>query len=609
MNLPRNEYPRPQFVRKQWLCLNGQWQFEIDHNDSGMEQDFLNRPFKNEITVPFCPESKLSGIEHTGFMDAVWYRKNIEIPHQWEGKDTILHFQAVDYDTTVWVNGIKAGEHRGGWTGFECNLSNIAKAGDKIEIVVRARDLRTDKGKPGGKQCNSQYHNFGCFYNRTTGIWQTVWMEPVSKVHLKRPKITPDLSEDKFTITLPMTNDRAGTTVKASLKDEYGIITTSEKKCDSDFTPSLELKIPNDRKRLWTCDDPFLYNIDIELTDQNGKTLDFVQSYAGLRSVTIEGKAVKINGETIFQRLVLDQGYYEDGIMTAATDDELIKDIDLSLAAGFNGARLHQKTFEERFLYHCDRMGYLVWAEFGDWGIDTEKPHASYITQWLEILSRDFSHPSIIGWCGLNETRKESSDNYDNLTELTLGMFLAAKAMDPTRPVIDVSGFSHRLKESDIYDSHCYEQNPEIFKQLHSGLEDGKPYKDLAADGKGNYSVEYNGQPYFCSEFGGIKWCPETLKLNCRNTSWGYGEPPKTEEEFYERFEQLCKVLLDNPEMFGYCYTQLIDTYQEKNGLYYFDRRPKFDLDKIRQAQQIPAAIEKTDSKNTKPQAEKCLVS
>ena len=592
MDIPRSEYPRPQFVRDKWLCLNGPWEFEIDPADTGFERGMLERPLKGKITVPFCPESKLSGIEYTDFMNAVWYRRELTIPPDWDGMNTLLHFQAVDYDCTVWVNGIEMIRHRGGWCGFSCDLSTVAQPGKKAVIVVRARDLKHETNKPGGKQTYNQHDNHRCFYTRTTGIWQTVWMEPVYKIHLKRPKITPDLTNSKFTVTLPITNSRPGTKVKITLIDDKGPVTNVTISADNDFTPSADLLIPENRLRYWSPQDPFLYDIAIELLNSDNNIIDAAKSYAGLRSVSIDGKAVKINGNIIFQRQVLDQGYYPDGLMTAPTDDALIKDIELALQMGFNSARLHQKVFEERFLYHCDRMGYMVWGEFGDWGIDKENPQATYITQWLEVLNRDYNHPGIVGWCGLNETWKEITDQNDYLNDLTLGMFLAAKSIDPTRPVIDASGFSHRISATDIYDSHCYEQDPAQFQKEMSGLKYGNAYiNKYKSDNDG--CVPYNGQPYFCSEFGGIKWFPEEMHKNCNRSSWGYGDGPKTLEEFYQRFEGLCGVLLNDSNMFGYCYTQLTDVFQEKNGLYFFDRTQKFDSKRIYQIQTRLAAIER----------------
>ena len=597
-HVPRNEYPRPQFVRDNWLCLNGQWEFEIDHSDTGLERGLLNRSLKGKITVPFCPESKLSGIEYKDFMNAVWYRKEVRVPREWGGQNVMLHFQAVDYDATVWVNGKEMIRHRGCWCGFSCDITHVIKDGDKAVIVVRARDLKSETTKPGGKQTYDQYANYRCFYERTTGIWQTVWMEPVSPIHLKRPKITPDVANSKFRISVPVVNSRSGTKVKAVLWDDRGQVCEAMAIATDDFTPTLDLKIPEDRFKLWSCESPFLYDIKIELMDSRGIVIDSAKSYAGLRSVTIDGMAVKINGKAVFQRQVLDQGYYPDGGMTAPTENDLVQDIELSMKAGFNSARLHQKVFEERFLYHCDRLGYMVWAEFGDWGIDKENPQATYITQWLEVLNRDYNHPSIVGWCGLNETWKERTDKNDYLNDLTLGMFLAAKAVDSTRPIIDASGYSHRVKQTDIYDSHCYEQDPGKLKKLLAGLAQGIPFINDGCNSKqigsieSDWSVEYKGQPYYCSEFGGIKWFPEEMHENCNKSSWGYGDGPKTLEEFYHRFEGLCRVLLEDERMFGYCYTQLTDVFQEKNGLYYFDRTEKFDMNRIRAIQIRPAAIE-----------------
>jgi beta-galactosidase/beta-glucuronidase len=601
MNIPRSEYPRPQFRRDDWLCLNGEWQFEMDQADSGLDKGMLHRDLSNQILVPFCPESKLSGIEHTDFMNAVWYRRTVAIPTSWEGRKVLLHFQAVDYDTTVWVNGIEVGRHRGGFTPFSCDLQGVAAPGQTATIVVRARDSH-QKPQARGKQ--SQKHgNYTCFYTRTTGIWQTVWMEPVHECSMLRPRITPDVAHSCFYLELPLRKSKKGLFLKVSLKDQEGVVCTARCDADRDFSPRLQLTIPENRRRLWSPRDPFLYDLEIELIQADGKTLDRVTSYAGLRSITINDRAVNINGETIFQRLVLDQGYYPDGIMTAPSDEDLKRDIEISMEAGFNGARLHQKVFEERFLYYADRMGYLVWGEFPDWGCglygtheDHQKPDSSYIAQWLEALERDYSHPSIIGWCPLNETWQTLSDRTTVLDDVTRAMFLSTKAMDTTRPVLDASGYSHRVLETDIYDCHDYEQDPEKFKRKQAGLEYDKPFSNSSsciptsgAPQGALWSVAYRGQPFFVSEFGGIWWNPSTRPSE---SSWGYGQAPKTLEEFYERFKGLCAVLKNNPKMFGYCYTQLTDVYQEQNGLFTFDRKPKFDLAKIRDAQVSQAAIE-----------------
>ncbi|MFF4622858.1 glycoside hydrolase family 2 protein [Nonomuraea jabiensis] len=592
-SVPRPEYPRPQLVRTDWLNLNGPWQFEIDAGDSGLERGLRERELSGTIIVPFAPESELSGLGHTDFMEAVWYRRTVTIPAAWAGRRTLLHFGAVDHDATVWVNGVEVARHRGGFTPFTADLSAVARPGEEATIVVRARDPRHGP-QARGKQ-STRYQNFECLYTRTTGIWQTVWLEPVPDVHLRRPRITPDVATSSFNVVVPLSGNRPGSAVRVTVSDGDGVVATATARADVDLAPSVRL--PLERVRLWEPGDGFLYGVRIELLDAAGAVTDAADSYAGLRSIAIDGRRVLINGRPVFQRLVLDQGYYPDGLMTAPTDAALLRDIELSLAAGFNGARLHQKVFEERFLYHADRLGYLVWGEFGDWGATTgheQRPTASFVTQWLEVLERDVSHPSIIGWCPLNETTQEIHDHVTQLDDVTRGMFLATKLADPTRPVIDASGYSHRVRETDIYDSHNYEQEPGAFADQLSGLGKDEPFVNGAPDRP--ISVPYRGQPYLVSEYGGIWWNPDlagTEQDADRESSWGYGQRVGDEEEFHTRFAGLTGTLLDDPDMFGYCYTQLTDVFQEENGIYRFDRTAKLDVERVRAVQSRPATSER----------------
>ncbi|MFF5753944.1 glycoside hydrolase family 2 protein [Streptomyces longwoodensis] len=599
-DLPRPEYPRPQFVRDAWLNLNGTWQFETDRSDSGLERGLTGRALADTITVPFCPESALSGIGDTDFLEAVWYRRTVTVPAEWAGSRVLLHFGAVDHDTTVWVNGVEVARHRGGFTPFTADLDGVAEPGTEATVVVRARDTRHGP-QARGKQA-TWYANSHCHYTRTTGIWQTVWLEPVPRsVALKRPRITPDVASGSFFLELPLTANLPGHRVRAVLSDTSGEVTAAGTRADLDLAPRLVLTVPDERVRLWAPEDPHLYGLRLEVLDADGTVVDAADSYAGLRSVAVRGRRVLINGRPVFQRLVLDQGYWPESLMTAPSDEALVRDIELGLAAGFNGARLHQKVFEERYLYHADRLGYLVWGEFGDWGCETgerddnQRPDASYVAEWLEAVERDYSHPSIVGWCPLNETYQHLHDRITRLDDVTRAMFLATKQADPTRPVIDASGYAHRVPETDVYDSHCYEQDPAAFAKTMSGLAEGRPYVNAAPDGR-PWSVPYRGQPYFCSEFGGIWWDPQEAARasgNEADASWGYGERPRTEEEFLTRFEGLTGVLLDDPDMFGYCYTQLTDVFQEQNGLYRFDRSVKLDVERIRRAQTRPAAYER----------------
>jgi beta-galactosidase/beta-glucuronidase len=596
--VPRPEHPRPTCVRANWLNLNGRWEFEIDQGDSGLERGLRDRPLTGEITVPFAPESKASGVHVTDFLEAVWYARTVQIPAEWAGSRVLLHFGAVDHDATVWVDGHEVVRHRGGFSPFTADLG--ARAGDTVRIVVRARDTRHGP-QARGKQATS-YANHACVYTRTTGIWQTVWLEAVPDVRIRHLRVTPNLAAGTLAVEAPVTANRPGLRLVVELADADGTVTHAGSSADLDLTPAVHLTIPPERLRPWSHVDPHLYDLRVTLFDGAGGVVDEIASYAGIRSVAIDGRALRLNGRPVFQRLVLDQGYWPETLMTAPSDEALVRDIELAMAAGFNGARLHQKVFEERFLYHADRLGYLVWGEFGDWGAAAggeQQPTASFVTQWLEVLQRDHNHPAIVGWCPLNETRQQLHDRITVLDDVTRAMFLATKLADPTRPVLDASGYSHRVPETDVYDSHNYEQDPARFAEQVGGLADGQAFTNRLDDG-GPMSLPYAGQPYFVSEFGGIWWDPEAADADGENRteSWGYGTRVRDEAEFHERFAGLTGALLADPEMFGYCYTQLTDLMQERNGIYRFDRSTKLDVETVRKAQLRPAACENSDDRS-----------
>ncbi len=608
--IPRPEHPRPQFVRDRWLTLNGIWEFERDPGDSGTERGLLGRALVDEILVPFAPESELSGIGDTDFHEAVWYRRRIQIPGEWPGGDRVLlHCQAIDHDATVWVDGSEVGRHRGGHSSFTLDITAALDGRREAELVIRARDPRHEV-LPRGKQA-TWFGNTHCNYTRTTGIWQSVWLESVPSSHLARPRITPDAGRGTFGIDVPVTHGRPGQRVRAVLSDADGQVASDETVVGMTMVPALRLAVPDDRRRLWCPEDAHLYRLEFSLLDDHGEVLDGLESYAGLRSISIDGHRVLLNGKPVFQRLVLDQQYWPDGLMTAPSDKALVRDIELGMAAGFNGARLHQKVAEERFLHHCDRLGYLLWGEFADWGASGQGPAGhnqgqtpTFVAQWVEVVKRDYSHPSIIGWCPLNETHQFLHDRFTVLDDVTAAMYWATKGMDRTRPVIDASGYSHRVAATDIWDSHDYAQDPQEFARKMSGLERGEPFANTgentgsATDDAPAYSLPYAGQPYFCSEYGGVWWVPEVAR-EADDDSWGYGERPATEAEVYGRIEGLTRVLDENPLMFGYCYTQLTDVFQEKNGIYAFDRSEKFDMERVRANFSHPAAYEEDDAPST----------
>ncbi|MDQ1257595.1 MAG: hypothetical protein QG656_2201, partial [Candidatus Hydrogenedentes bacterium] len=392
--VPRPEHPRPDFLRSEWMNLNGPWQFEIDQSDSGEARGLhTGKKLSGMIVVPFCPESALSGVGHLDFMRAVWYRKEVSLPSSWRGRRVLLHFGAVDFEATVWVNGVRIGRHRGGYVQFSFDVTDALRPG-KNEIVLRAVDDTRSPLQPVGKQ-SGLYASHGCHYRRTTGVWQTVWLEAVGETYIERIRLKPDLDSGKLLVEAEVRGPLAAleVTVRAGRK----VVAQSSVPAKWRNTVAV-LDVPE--VRAWSPADPFLYDVELRVVSSDVET-DRVESYCGFRKIRIEGNRFLLNDRVIFQRLVLDQGFYPDGIYTAKTDAALKKDIEMSMAMGFDGARLHEKVFEPRFLYWADKLGYLCWGEYPNWGMDHNCPEAwgNLISEWIEAVQRDCNHPSIVGWC------------------------------------------------------------------------------------------------------------------------------------------------------------------------------------------------------------------
>ena len=564
-NTLRPEYPRPQFVREDWMNLNGEWDFEIDYSCTGQEREFFNRDtLDSKIIVPFCPESKLSGICNTDFMPCVWYRRNIEIPNQFKDKEVILHFGAVDYHAIVYVNGTQVIEHKGGYTPFSVNITDRLKDKDNYITLCAYDDLRSNN-QPSGKQ-SPKYESYGCYYTRTTGIWQTVWLEFANCARVDSIKITTDIETPSVTVGIKATSDAVGKTVSLETFWDNTLTGAANIILGSTYT---EVTIPLSEKHLWEIGKGGLYDLKITISDSD-KIYDTVSSYFGLRSVYLDKKAFMINGKSVFGCWVLDQGYYPDGIYTAPTDNALKADIEYSMQLGFNGARLHEKVFEPRYLYWADRLGYLVWGEHANWGLQITEPGQilHFLPEWIEAVERDFNHPSLIGWCPFNETwdwnhRKQCDAILDTVYRVT-------KAIDPTRPVIDTSGNFHVV--TDIYDVHDYEQAPTAFAENYSKISEGIVNDETERSPINRGRQKYDGVlPFFISEYGGIKWSSDN------ENSWGYGTAPQTEDEFIQRYKGLTEAILNHEDIMGFCYTQLYDVEQEQNGLMTYDRKFKFD--------------------------------
>ena len=394
-SVPRSDYPRPSFVRDSFYCLNGEWDFAYDYGRSGEARGYASGgEFPLKITIPFCPESALSGIANKDFIPAVWYRRTFDISTVPEGR-VVLHFGAVDYLAKVYVNGTLAGTHKGGYTPFEFDITGLIKLGENFLTVYAEDDLRGGRQNFGKQSLG--YYSSNCSYTRTTGIWQTVWLEFLPRVYLKSPKITPHAAGGSVDITVESSCSNCGFTLRATALYEGREVCCA----DAPFVGNTAaLTLYPDEIHLWNPGDPKLYDLVLSLYDTNGNETDRADSYFALRDVSFDGTSLIVNGKRVFMRLILDQGYNPDGIYTSPDVEYMRRDIELSMNLGFNGARFHQRVFEEASLCYADRLGYMVWAEMPS-GIEfySAENIDCYLPEWLEIFKYYYNHPSVIGWC------------------------------------------------------------------------------------------------------------------------------------------------------------------------------------------------------------------
>jgi len=585
-DIPRPEHPRPDMLRTNWMTLNGEWQFEIDETGNGEQRGLMSgKDLQGKIIVPFCPESKLSGmgLGNSRYFKHCWYRRSFELPSSMAGKRIRLHFGGVDYKTKVYVNGNFAGEHIGGSASFWFDITPFIKTGANEIVVYVFDDLRSGR-QPGGKQ--SYDKSEGCVYTRVTGIWQPVWLEAVGSTFIESFSIVPDVENSRVLIDASINGSDTGLELNVEAFADGKSV--GKDSCMAIWRNN-RLVVNLKKTKLWNPGSPFLYDVKFTLK-KGSRVIDEVSSYFGLRKITIDGRSILINGKRVFQRLILDQGFYPDGIWTAPSEEALRRDIELSMAAGYNGARLHQKVFEPRYLYWADKLGYIVWGEFPNWGFDyRSENYANYINEWIEVVLRDRNHPSIVGWCPFNETPHQAA-------ELQRIIWNINRSIDPTRPALETSGWFHSIPNPEVRDDHNYNQDPKSFKQkwvdYFSG---GKKIRLPERYGSINSAEQDDlGVPFMVSEFGGTFWGKS-------ENGWGYGGAPVDIEDFYKRYEGLVNALLDNPNVFGFCYTQLTDVEQEHNGLYFYDRSPKFDVKRLYKITARQSEYEKVGPKADKP--------
>jgi beta-galactosidase/beta-glucuronidase len=492
-----------------------------------------------------------------------------------------LNFGAVYYESEVYIDGKFVGRHYGGSDSFSYDITEFVADGKEHSLVVHAEsDIRSGE-QPGGKQ-STRYESYGCFYTRTTGIWQTVWMEAVDACGLERVQVLTDIDQSQITIIPTFYGLKNGNRLQVTVLDGGKAVA----KADVVAAQSMPVVIPIKKAKLWSPESPFLYDVVYEVKSAEGATLDKVDAYVGMRKIHIAGTKIYLNNKPYYQRLVLDQGFYPDGVWTAPSDEALRHDIEMSKEAGFNGARLHQKVFEERFHYWADKLGYLIWGEMASWDKTSSKVEAArnFLGEWTNIVVRDRNHPAIVTWTPFNEEwstpNNEAGRFYDDVYNIT-------RQLDPSRPVNTISGGLYAI--SDFCTTHSYQQDGEkLHKQLFDGEKFYQPQGPTAANApRAMKFLYYDGKvPYVIDEFGGIK-CAETTP---GGGSWGYGNAAPTREDFYKRLESQVKAIIDHSDKIcGFCYTQLTDVEQEQNGVYYFNRDKKFDMARIKAIFQMKA--------------------
>ena len=594
--IPRAEYPRPQFERNAWVNLNGSWTCQLDLNAVGLEKGYAkSEGFDTAINVPFAPESKLSGVEYTDFITGIWYHRKLDVPADWEGRRVMLNFGAVYYQSDVFIDGKFVGRHFGGSSSFSYDITDFAAPGTSHDLVVYAKSDLRSMMQPAGKQ-SLMLHSHDCEYIRTTGIWQTVWMEAVDENGLKNVQVNTDIDQKQLVVR-PSFYREGAANLKITVTDPTAPKKPVAVKTVSASNNSVAV-LPFKTVKTWSPEDPFLYDVTYQVIDKEGKVIDEVKSYAGMRKIHIVGNKIYLNNQEYYQRLVLDQGYYPESQWTAPSDEALKHDIELSKAAGFNGARLHQKVFEERFHYWADKLGYLTWGEFPSWGIDLNSIEGArnFMSEWAECVARDRNYPSIIVWTPMNEEFWPDNIQYPRFSS---DIYNITKQMDPTRPINMCSGGIQT--RTDIWTEHHYEQDPAKLKEIiwndgkmftrpvgtYRGRIHNVGYNDpVYSEGEPYTFYEYDGTiPYILDEFGGIKWVKgqDENTVNSTTQSWGYGKNVVSMEDFYSRLEAQVKVLMSMSEnVCGFCYTQLTDVEQEQNGIYCYDRSAKFDMERIK---------------------------
>ena len=569
-NIPRPEFPRPDFIRERWESLNGEWEFSFDEP-----------VFDRKILVPFVYQSVMSGIGEEEDHDVVWYRRRFWVEREGlaEGR-LLLKFGAVDWSAQIWINGVLAGDHKGGYTPFELDITELVTDGAN-EIQVKAEDFK-NADKPRGKQTWTG-ERFGCWYTPMTGIWQSVWLEYTGKTYITKIKITPNINDLSALCEIFLSCDGQKRAQVRLYRDEGRVLMSEQMAVCCHGYGKVSFTFPDyDLRRdllLWTPKTPNLLDVVVELeadsilgrNEGGSKTPeDRVQTYFGMRSIEASRGRLVLNGSDYYQRLVLDQGYWPDSLLTPPTDEAIKKDILLTKEMGFNGARKHQKIEDPRYYYWADKLGLLVWGELPSAYEFNDRAIKASVGELMAFVERDYNHPCIVTWVPINESWGvrliKGSLQQQNYSRMLLYLL---KSMDPTRLVSANDGWE-QVSETDICAIHDYALFPDSIEKydiMNEILRKRAESRMVFADGQ-----EYQGQPVVLTEYGGIAFEEDN------SSGWGYYGRVKDEEQFLERLRPITEFLLRSGKFSGFCYTQLTDVMQEVNGLLSPDRVPKISV-------------------------------
>lgn len=579
MSLPRPEYPRPQLERTQWTNLNGEWEFAFDDANAGLDEGWHDgRTLERRIVVPFPYQSEASGINEKEIHEVVWYARSFDYQPEWRGQDMLLHFGAVDYACTVWVNGILFGGNRGGHVPFWFDIGPSLREGEN-RIVVRVED-RQDPAQPRGKQSINGLPG-GIDYYCSTGIWQTVWLEPVPQIRIEKLRITPDFEESAFKFSVYLHAPHANWVVEADVL-EAGEVVATLRKPTRNGSARLFVRVPDAKH--WSPDEPNLYDLRVRLL-QNGELIDEVTSYAGMRSVDLRDGHMYLNGEPVYMKMVLDQGYWPESYIAAPSDEAIRRDVELTKALGFNGSRKHQKVEDPRWLYWCDKLGLMVWGEMAnarDWSMEAEE---MLLSEWQRVIQRDYNHPCIVTWVPLNESWgvPEIAKGHAAQYAFVERAVNVTRFLDPYRPVIDNDGWEH-TDVTDIATIHDYTATgAEMIAKYEETAKGGPLPVRSWWDGKITFTEgsQYRGQPVMLTEVGGFLIRPSWLPADQWDVLYDtYGSVSDT-AELLAKYEDLMGSIASLGFIAGFCYTQLCDIEQEINGLLTYDRRPKVPIEEI----------------------------